>query len=203
MTVGELADHLAELRRSYEQADRGLQVIEVAGGYRLVTKPQYAAFVEKLRRPQRIRLSRAALETLAIIAYRQPVTAGEIEQIRGVNSSGVLHTLVERELVSASGRREGPGRPRLYVTTQKFLDVFGIASLDELPPLAEAETEAQIASLFSDRGLAPADESGDAAPESAGMETEDASAAEVTTEPSVSVPDASSSSAPVQEEEEE
>ncbi|MDN5362372.1 MAG: segregation and condensation protein [Moorella sp. (in: firmicutes)] len=132
--VDELA---AELRKLYEQEGRGLQVRPVAGGYQMCTRPEYAPYVETLLRPELPALSRAALETLAIIAYRQPVTRGEMEYIRGVKVDGVLNTLLSRGLVQEVGRKDAPGRPVLYGTTPKFLEFFGLQDLQELPPLEE------------------------------------------------------------------
>jgi len=113
---------------------RGLQLVEVAGGYRLETRADLAPWIRQLERPDReLRLSRAALECLAIVAYRQPVTRAEIEAVRGVQSDAVLHWLEERGLVEEAGRKDAPGRPILYRTTARFLDLFGLKSLDELP----------------------------------------------------------------------
>lgn len=136
----ELAKKLVqELQKVYESEVRGIQIIEVAGGYQMATRPEYGPYVEKLERPGRgTPLSRAALETLAVVAYRQPVTRSEIEDIRGVNVEGALSTLIERGLVREVGRKQAPGRPILYGTTSKFLQYFGINSLEDLPPLPEA-----------------------------------------------------------------
>ncbi len=133
-----------ELRLDY--AERGLQIIRIAGGYQMCTRPEYADFISALLKPERIRLSRAALETAAIVAYRQPVTQPEIESIRGVNSDAVLKTLLERNLIKQVGRRETVGRPILYATTDEFLNHFGLNDLSELPELAEPadpETESE------------------------------------------------------------
>jgi segregation and condensation protein B len=118
---------------------RGLQVIKVAGGYRLCTRPQYSRYVERIHPPKRLRLSRAALETLAIVAYRQPATRPEIEAIRGVNVDGVVETLLTYGLVFEKGKKQAPGRPTLYVTTEEFLVRFGLNRLSDLPPLPEGE----------------------------------------------------------------
>ncbi len=133
-----------ELRLDY--AERGLQIIRIAGGYQMCTRPEYADLISALLKPERIRLSRAALETAAIVAYRQPVTQPEIESIRGVNSDAVLKTLLERNLIKQVGRRETVGRPILYATTDEFLNHFGLNDLSELPELAEPadpETESE------------------------------------------------------------
>jgi segregation and condensation protein B len=132
---------LEGLRERY--ASPGLQVVRVAGGYQLCTRPEYGENVARFLRPPAQRLSRSAVETLAIIAYRQPITLPEIEAIRGVNSAGVLKTLLDRELLTEKGRKETVGRPILYVTTDQFLKHFGLKDLTELPLLEESlETHA-------------------------------------------------------------
>jgi len=133
---------LKELALEYERPERGFLLDQVAGGVRLVTKPQYAGLVEQLLRPLRTTgLTVAALETLAIVAYKQPVTRAEIEAVRGVKADSALATLLERRLVAEAGRKDAPGRPILYVTTQEFLTAFGLNSLADLPPLAEPSTK--------------------------------------------------------------
>jgi segregation and condensation protein B len=114
----------------------GMQVVEVAGGWQLATKPEFAEYVAQLHRPPKFRLSPSALETLAIVAYRQPITRPEVEALRGVNSDSVITTLLDREFIRECGHRNTPGRPMLYGTTDKFLQMFGLASLDALPDLA-------------------------------------------------------------------
>lgn len=126
---------LDDLRHEYDREGRGMQVVYVAGGYQMATRPEHATYIARLSVGVRQRLSRAALETLAMIAYRQPVTKAEIEKIRGVKADGVLATLLERGLVRLVGRKKAVGRPILYGTTREFLRWFGLASLDELPPL--------------------------------------------------------------------
>jgi segregation and condensation protein B len=111
-----------------------LQIVEVAGGYRMVTRPEFAPWLVRLARARtRVRLSRPALETLAIVAYRQPVSRPEVDAVRGVNSEGVLENLLERRLVRIAGRKEAPGRPFLYETTREFLVAFGLRDVGELP----------------------------------------------------------------------
>ncbi len=129
-------DLCEDLKREYERQGRGLQVVEVAGGYQFVTRPDLAAYVAKLH-PTRGggNLTQAALETLAVVAYRQPVTRAEVEVIRGVNVDHSLHTLLERGLIREIGRKEGPGRPILYGTTREFLQHFGLKDLEALPGL--------------------------------------------------------------------
>ncbi len=130
---------LNELRDRCQREDRGLAVIEVAGGYRLVTKPEVAQWIQQLHGAKPARLSKAALETLAIIAYKQPITRSEVEAIRGVMIDGVLKTLVERDLIRILGRKPEVGRPILYGTSRSFLEYFGFRDLSELPTLKEIE----------------------------------------------------------------
>ncbi len=131
---------------------RGLCVVELAGGYNLATRPEYADFVERLLEPEPERLSVAALETLAIIAYRQPITRPEIDELRGVNSSGVVNTLLEKGLVEVAGRKPAPGRPFLLRTTSHFLSSFGLRDLDELPRLGPLEAEKLAEGLTESAG---------------------------------------------------
>ncbi|MBE3582415.1 MAG: SMC-Scp complex subunit ScpB [Thermoanaerobacteraceae bacterium] len=135
----EVENLVGELRELYERHGHGLQIRCIAGGYQMCTRPRYAEYVEKFLKPEVPALSRAALETLAIIAYRQPITKGEIERLRGVKVDGVLHTLLSRELIMEVGRKEVPGRPILYGTTSRFLEHFGLTSLKELPPLEKGQ----------------------------------------------------------------
>jgi segregation and condensation protein B len=127
----ELVDALA---RRLDGEGRALQLIEVGGGFRLVTRPEVAPWLIKLQRSKtRSRLSRPALETLAIIAYRQPVSRPDVDAVRGVNSEGVLDNLLERRMIRIAGRRDSPGRPFLYETTRDFLVAFGLRDLSDLP----------------------------------------------------------------------
>lgn len=132
---------LGELQKLYDQPGHGLQLVEVAHGYQLVTRREYHPYVQKLKQEgvKETPLSSAALETLSIIAYYQPVTRARIEMIRGVKVDHVLATLLDRGLIKEVGRGEGPGRPVLYGTTTAFLETFGLKSLDDLPPLKSAE----------------------------------------------------------------
>jgi len=118
--------------------DRSLQVVEVAGGLRLMTRPRFHRYVERLFEPQPARISRAGLECLAIIAYRHPITRPEIDAIRGVNSSGAMDSLLRKGLIREVGRKDVPGRPIMYTTTQLFLEVAGLRDLKDLP-VAESE----------------------------------------------------------------
>jgi segregation and condensation protein B len=126
-----------ELGRAYEERDAGIVIRSIAGGWRLSTHPDAAPFVEQYVLSSRhARLTKAALETLSIVAYKQPVTRHQISAIRGVNSDGVLTALIDRSLVVEVGREEGPGRPILYGTTPEFLERLGLPSLSALPSLA-------------------------------------------------------------------
>jgi segregation and condensation protein B len=135
----EVSRSLADLQEQCRQPGRGIIMSEAAGGYRLTTKPEAAAWIQRLRGSKPTRLSRAALETLALIAYKQPITKAEIETIRGVMVDGVLKTLVERDLVRILGRKPEVGRPILYGTSRSFLEYFGFKDLSELPTLKEIE----------------------------------------------------------------
>jgi segregation and condensation protein B len=144
---------LTELRQDY--ADRGIELVEVASGFRLQVRQELAPWIRRLWRERPTRYSRAVLETLALIVYRQPITRGEIEEIRGVSvSSSTLRTLLDRGWIKALGQRDVPGRPTLYGTTRVFLDYFNLKSLAELPPLPEIrDLEAVGAALEGERDL--------------------------------------------------
>src|ERR1700723_1870842 len=150
---------LDEMIASYVTEDRGVEIRAVAGGYKFYTKPQHhevvRRFIKSLRPP--LRLTMPALETLAVIAYKQPVTGPEISEIRGVNSSGVLATLLDKRLITTAGRKEVMGRPILYKSSKEFLMRFGLSDLQELPSLKEFEALAREA-LGSDEGVAPSSE---------------------------------------------
>ncbi len=153
---------LDELIAGYANDERGIEVRAVAGGYKLYTKPQHhdvvRRFIKSLRPP--LRLSMPALETLAVIAYKQPVTAPEISEIRGVNTSGVISTLLDKKLITTAGRKEVVGRPILYKSSREFLMRFGLSDLDELPSLKEFEALAREA-LGTDEGIAVSNEVSD------------------------------------------
>jgi segregation and condensation protein B len=139
MTPVLVDDIVAELNAEYLREGRAFRIVSVAGGFRMLTRPEHALWIKLLHRSSRPRLSQAALETLSIIAYRQPVARTELEGIRGVNVDGVLKTLVERDLVRIAGRGEGLGRPLLYATTERFLEYFGLPDLEALPRPEEVE----------------------------------------------------------------
>lgn len=143
LTVAELAQLLdvsppavRQLLESLADRYEGVHVVEVAGGFEVATRPQYADYISRLHQPPKLRLSPAAMETLAIIAYRQPVTRPEIELLRGVNSDSVVNTLLDHELICERGHKNAPGKPMTYGTTDKFLRLFGLPSIEALPDLA-------------------------------------------------------------------
>jgi segregation and condensation protein B len=174
----------AELREALEAlegnfADRGIELVQVASGYRIQVKDAMQPWVSRLWEEKPARYSRALLETLALIAYRQPITRGEIEEVRGVSvSTSIMKTLQEREWVRVVGHREVPGHPAMYGTTREFLDYFNLKSLDELPSLAELRDLSAIGeeleldlSDIPEVQLAPANDDSEAPAEDGGAET--------------------------------
>jgi len=163
---------LTELVHEYSAPDRGLSIRELAGGYKMATKPEHhesiRKFVKKLQAP--LKLSMAALETLSVVAYKQPITAPEIMDIRGVQGAGVLKTLLDRKLVAAAGRKEVIGKPIMYKTTREFLIQFGLNSLAELPTLKEFEELGRFA--LNDEAVTPAEPPRAPAPEEKIEETD-------------------------------
>ena len=149
---------LEELTAEYNQSEHGLTVREIAGGYKMSTKPEHheaiRAFVKNLK--PALKLSLAALETLALIAYKQPITAPEVMDVRGVQGAGVLKTLLDRKLIATSGRKQVVGKPILYKTTKEFLVQFGLKDLTELPTLKEFEELSRLAVADSDNEIQPA-----------------------------------------------
>jgi len=129
---------IEELKVEYEQANRGIRIIEIAGGIQMITAPNFAPFLKKLFKDRnRERLSKPALETLAIIAYKQPLTRSEIELLRNVNVDGIMKNLLDKNLVRICGRKKTPGNPYVYGTTRQFLEHFGLKSLQDLPRIEE------------------------------------------------------------------
>ncbi len=140
LSTKDVEDAISELAREYEADDRAFQIYPLGDGYQILTRPEYAPYLERFDSITRTnKLSRAALETLAIIAYRQPVGRLQIEELRGVSAAGVLRNLQERGLIDIVGRAEGLGRPLLYGTNEKFLDHFGLRSLEDLPQPQELQ----------------------------------------------------------------
>ncbi len=132
-----LLDMMSAVKEEYQKQERGIELIEYADSYMLLTKKEYSIYLKKLVETPSKGLSQAALEVLAIVSYKQPITRSEVEEIRGVKSERVLHSLVAKALLCEVGRADGPGRAILYGTTPTFLEQFGLKALDELPPLPE------------------------------------------------------------------
>ena len=136
----EIRQAITDLQKFYDDTGSAIRVAELAGGYQLLTREEYAPILQKLYRGRSAsRLTQRALETLAIIAYKQPITKQEMEAIRGVNVDGVVKTLLERNLIKIEGRQKAPGNPLLYATTKRFLQYFGLNSLESLPKLKEID----------------------------------------------------------------
>lgn len=177
VTKAEVERVLRMLADDLEVEGRGVRLVEIAGGYRLVTKQEYATWIKRLDKVKSsAKLSRSALESLAIIAYKQPIVRSEIEEIRGVETSGVVRTLLERKLVRIVGRKEVPGRPIMYGTTKYFLEHFGLNDLSQLPPLREFKELGE-----SEQALLPMEE------ESAGCVQDETPALSSADEPQPSV----------------
>ena len=134
-----IIEGIRQIQAEYENPSKGIELTEIAGGYQFRTKPDWAGWVGRLKKVRAIKLSQAALETLAIVAYRQPVIRPAVEEIRGVDSGSVLHTLMEKGLIKMMGRKDLPGRPIVYGTTKAFLELFGLNTLSDLPSLKEIE----------------------------------------------------------------
>lgn len=141
---------LDELKSEYEQNNRGMRILEIAGGFQMVAAVGFAPFLKKLFKDRNTdKLSRPSMETLAIIAYKQPLTKFEIESLRNVNVDGVMKTLVEKNLIRICGRKKAPGRPLVFGTTRQFLEYFGLKSLDDLPKLEDFPSLAQTSQPVS------------------------------------------------------
>lgn len=160
--LSEIENAIKTLADEYDTMDRSFVLAKVAQGYQIRTKPDYAPYVLKMTKSASARLSAAAMETLAIIAYKQPVIRQEIEQFRGVDTGGILRTLLEKNLIRIMGRKQLPGRPLIYGTTRKFLEVFDLDSLESLPKLKEIKEfgigETQATSTHGDETPAPPDQ---------------------------------------------
>jgi len=144
LDAGVIRKALEELKTEYEQSGRGLRIAEIAGGYQMITAPEFAPFLKKLFKERHIeRLSKPALETLAIIAYKQPLTKMEIELLRNVNVDGVMSSLLEKNLIRITGRKDVPGRPYVFGTTRQFMEHFGLKSLEDLPKMEDFVAKAE------------------------------------------------------------
>lgn len=149
----EIKASIKELSKEYDERKGAFLIYEVAGGYQLRTRPEYSQWIKKLLKPPKTRLTRASMETLAIIAYKQPITKPEIDHIRGVDSGGIVRFLLERKLVRITGRKDIPGKPMMYGTSGYFLELFGLKSLKDLPLTHElGQTSPQEDTLPFSRG---------------------------------------------------
>lgn len=142
MSKETILEGIDRIKKDCEESSRGVELVEIAGGYQFRTKPRWAEWVNRLKKAKAVKLSQAALETLAIIAYRQPIIRPAIEEIRGVDSGWVLRTLLEKGLVKITGRKDIPGRPIIYGTTKAFLELFSLNTLSDLPSLKEVKPPA-------------------------------------------------------------
>ena len=132
---GDILETLGQLQQDYAWQSRGFDICEIAGGWMFASNPKYALYIEKLIKPRLSALTQASLEVLSIVAYRQPITRGEMEEIRGVGCDSSVNTLLERGLIREAGRKDVPGKPILFATTSDFLKYFGLTSLQELPAI--------------------------------------------------------------------
>ena len=140
VSTRQIHQELVRLQDEYQEMNRSFQLIEIANGFQICTHPEYHQWIEKFyTRQVRVKLSPSALEALAIVAYKQPVTRSEVEEIRGVNSDSVLNSLIEKRMVRIAGRKPGPGRSLLLATTDEFLEQFGLKDLSVLPSMEEIE----------------------------------------------------------------
>jgi len=206
-------DLVNELNTEYQEQDRSFEIWEVSGGYQIRTRAEFSGYLQKLNRQRPLRLSRAALETLSIVAYKQPATRAEIEEVRGVECGPVLKSLLERQLIRIAGHRDVPGRPMIYVTTRRFLEVFGLESIKGLPALREIDELAREQGLTSaddtEAENTDADGAGEAAPtepeivtpdaavEATPLATPDDDGAPATRGPEIVTPDAAVEAAPL------
>jgi len=164
LSPAELRTIVAEVNLSLEKQGRPYEIVEIASGYQFRTRPEFADSIREMQPQRKLRLSRPALETLAVVAYRQPITRAEIEDLRCVDCGAVLKGLLERGLVRIMGRRDAPGRPVLYGTSASFLETFGLASLSDLPELRElvaleSEQGTPTREATSEDAAAPAEDS--------------------------------------------
>jgi segregation and condensation protein B len=148
----DIKEIIKAINNDNRQSQRGFYLQEVAGGYQYRTRPNYASWVKKLKKTKSFRFTQSTLETLVIIAYKQPIIRAEIEKVRGVDSGGIIKNLLEKSLIKILGRKNIPGRPFLFGTTKRFLEVFGLEKLSDMPTLKEFENldESAISSLLKD-----------------------------------------------------
>jgi segregation and condensation protein B len=163
--TSEIRDAMAELTAEYEARGGGFYLDEVAGGYQIRTRPQYTDWIKKLIQPKPLRLSKPALETLVIIAYKQPIIRSDIEHLRGVDCGGVIRVLLERKLIRVLGRKEIAGRPLIYATTKRFLEIFDLKNLRDLPTPKEIEELAAATNEGDQAVIIDSDQEYDDSPE--------------------------------------
>jgi len=150
--VKDLREIMAELKKEYEDLNRSFAIREVASGFQFYTKTEYSPWIKKFKKIRPARLSPATLETLAIIAYKQPITRAEIEDVRGVDAGGILRALLEKNLIKIVGKKDVPGKPLIYSTTPNFLTIFGLKALKDLPALEDiSQVDATMLPLFSQK----------------------------------------------------
>lgn len=154
---GEIRSAIDELKDEYNRSARGILLTDVAGGFQFRSRPENADYLRRLNRNRFVKFSQSSLETLAIIAYRQPVTRAEIEYLRGVDSGGVLKTLLDKKLIRILGKKDIPGKPLIYGTTKEFLETFNLKDLASLPTLKEIQELAEP-DMYEDQGKLPLDE---------------------------------------------
>ena len=160
LNTKDLRQLLAELTEDYERLGRSFSLREVANGYLLCTRPEFSEWIHKLKKSKPFRLGSATMETLAIVAYKQPITRSEIEDIRGVDIGGIIRTLLEKKFIKILGKKDVPGKPLLYGTTPTFLTLFGLKSLSDLPALEDIEQTMDPAMpLFAGLSLVPSESS--------------------------------------------
>ncbi|MEW6375936.1 MAG: SMC-Scp complex subunit ScpB [Thermodesulfobacteriota bacterium] len=146
-----IIEEIHRIKKEYEDDSKGVELVEIAGGYQFRTKPKWAEWIARLKKAKPVKLSQSALETLAIVAYRQPVIRPAIEEIRGVDSGWVLRTLLEKGLIRIMGRKDLPGRPIIYGTTKTFLELFSLNSLSDLPTLKELQPPPAAEEIHKER----------------------------------------------------
>jgi segregation and condensation protein B len=148
----DLREIMSELKEEYDSLNRSFAIREVANGFQFYTKTEYSPWIKKFKKIRPARLSPATLETMAIIAYKQPITRAEIEDVRGVDAGGILRALLEKSLIKIIGKKDVPGKPLIYSTTPKFLTMFGLKGLKDLPTLEDiSQVDASILPLFSQK----------------------------------------------------
>ena len=152
----EIRQALDELMEEYGSASRGIVMVQVAGGYQLRSRPEHADYIRRLNKGRGVKFSQSALETLSIIAYRQPVTRAEVEYLRGVDSGGVLKSLLEKKLLKILGKKDVPGKPLIYGTSREFLELFSLKDISALPTLKEIQ-ELAPPDPFADQPALPLD----------------------------------------------